>query len=241
MPGELESFRVDEVDVCRRHGENDAVWLCDVFRNEVSGLFFDVRRLVADGNLRHGVKFFSIIALDADPAYLCQAGQINQRQAQHMRRIYLEVDRLPVDALVAPCYARSFGFDFPFDLGEVIPSSSWNMVKLCPFLLTGNAGWSVRHVYFVGGGFVVPFAGDVDELQNQWPPCDYATPPGEEVSADDVLEYGGFSRRLRSNDNLLWLAWQFRKKVGGGHTICGRSRESFPMVLKTKSWSLLTM
>ena len=31
---------------------------------------------------------------------LCQARQIHQRQVQHMRREYLEVDRLPIDALV---------------------------------------------------------------------------------------------------------------------------------------------
>jgi hypothetical protein len=83
-----------------------------------------------------------------------------------MWRVYLEVDWLSVDALVAPCYARSLCFNLPLDLGEIVPPPAWDVVKLCPFLLTGDAGWSVGHVYFVVAGFVVPFAGDVDELQN---------------------------------------------------------------------------
>jgi hypothetical protein len=107
-----------------------------------------------------------------------------------MRRIDLEVDRLSVDALVAPRDARSLCFNLPFDLGEIKPSPAGNVVKFRPFLLAGDAGWCVRHVYFIGGGFVVPFAGNVNELQNQRPSRNYAASPGQEVSADNVFEYG---------------------------------------------------
>jgi hypothetical protein len=81
-----------------------------------------------------------------------------------MRRVYLEVDRLSVDALVASCDTRSLCFNLPLHLCEVIPTPSWHMVKLCPFLLARDAGWRVRHMDFVGGRFVVSFAGNVDEL-----------------------------------------------------------------------------
>jgi hypothetical protein len=52
MPGKLQSFRVDKVDVCGGDGEDDTVRLRDVFGDEVAGLLFDVGRLVTDGYLQ---------------------------------------------------------------------------------------------------------------------------------------------------------------------------------------------
>lgn len=51
MPREFERLAVDNVHICRRHGEDDAVWLGDVFSDEVSGLLFDVGGLVANRDL----------------------------------------------------------------------------------------------------------------------------------------------------------------------------------------------
>ena len=52
MSSELESFRVNKIDVCGRNGKDYAIGFGDVFRNEVARLFFDVGRLVPDGYLR---------------------------------------------------------------------------------------------------------------------------------------------------------------------------------------------
>lgn len=93
-----------------------------------------------------------------------------------MRRVYLEIDWLPVDAFIASCYTRSLGFNLPLHLGEVIPFATVYMMELSPFLLTGDAGRGVRHVYFIVGGLVVPFARYVDELKNQGSSCNYAAP-----------------------------------------------------------------
>jgi len=51
MSGELQGFRVDDVDVGRGDGKDDAVGLRDVLGDEVSSLLLDVRGLVADGDL----------------------------------------------------------------------------------------------------------------------------------------------------------------------------------------------
>lgn len=58
MSGEFEGFGVDKIDVGGGYSENDTVRLCDVFGNEISCLFLDISRLVADGNLRHVSVFF---------------------------------------------------------------------------------------------------------------------------------------------------------------------------------------
>ena len=106
-----------------------------------------------------------------------------------MRRVDLEVDGLPVDALVVSCYPRRFVLDLLSDLAEVVELPSRDVEKLSPFLLPGNTRWSVGHVDFVVFVGIVAFAGQVDELENERPPGDDATASGQEVSADDVLKY----------------------------------------------------
>lgn len=51
MAGEFQGFRVDNVDVCGRDGENNAVGLGNVLGNESSGLLFNVGRLIANRDL----------------------------------------------------------------------------------------------------------------------------------------------------------------------------------------------
>lgn len=51
VTGKLESFRVDDINIGRRHSENDTVGLGDVFGNEVSSLLLDIGGLVANRNL----------------------------------------------------------------------------------------------------------------------------------------------------------------------------------------------
>lgn len=51
MVSEFESFRVDNIDIGRRNSKDNIVWFCDIFRNEVVSLFFDIGGLIVDGDL----------------------------------------------------------------------------------------------------------------------------------------------------------------------------------------------
>jgi hypothetical protein len=94
-----------------------------------------------------------------------------------MRRVNLQVDGLPVDALVVSCYPRCLRFDFTFDLGEVVEPPPGYMMELSPFLLACYTCWCMWDMYFVAGGFVVAVAGEVDELENERSPCYDAASP----------------------------------------------------------------
>lgn len=119
-----------------------------------------------------------------------------------MWRVHLQVDRLPVDALVVSRYSRCFGLDLALDLCKVIEPPPGNVQELSPLLLSCYAGRCVRHVDFVALFGIVAFAGEVDKLQNKRSPCYDAATSGEKVPADNVLEDRRFSRRLRTYDNL---------------------------------------
>lgn len=58
------------------------------------------------------------------------------------------------------------------------------------------------NMYLVTFGPVISLAGNVDELENQWSSCDDAAPSGQEIAANDVLEYGGFAGRLGPDYDL---------------------------------------
>lgn len=112
-----------------------------------------------------------------------------------MWRVDLEVDRLPVDAFVVSCYPRGFVLDFAFNLGEVVEPPPGNVQKLSPFLLASYARggmWNVNLIVIV----FIALAGKVDELKDKRPTCYDAAASGEKVSADNILEHRGFSRRL---------------------------------------------
>jgi hypothetical protein len=126
---------------------------------------------------------------------LCQAGQVNERQAEDVRGVDLQVDGLPVDALVVSCYSRRLVLDLALDVGEVVEPLAGDVEELAPFLLAGYTGWCVGHVDLVVVVFVA-FAREVDELEDERPAGDDAAATGKEVLADNVLEHRGFSRRL---------------------------------------------
>jgi hypothetical protein len=49
-----------------------------------------------------------------------------------MRRIYFEIDRLPIDALVVASYPGRLILNLSFDVLEICESTVGNVVKLCP-------------------------------------------------------------------------------------------------------------
>jgi len=104
-----------------------------------------------------------------------------------MRREDLQVDRLSVDALVAsrnPCRLR---FDLLLHLREVIELAPRKMVKLGPFVLTGNTRSRVGDVNLIGFGLIIAFTGYIDKLENERPPSDNSTASGKEVPPDYIL------------------------------------------------------
>lgn len=82
MAGQLERFRINQIDVCGRDGEDDAVGLCDVLCDEVARLLFNVGRLVANGYLVEGQP--ALARVERGTTHLCQTGQIDQSQTQDM-------------------------------------------------------------------------------------------------------------------------------------------------------------
>jgi len=106
-----------------------------------------------------------------------------------MRRVYLQVDRLSIDALVVSCYPGSLCLDLPFYLGKVIKSPPGYMMELSPFLLSSYTSGSMWDVDFIIGGLVVSLAGKIYELKNERSSSDDAASSRKEISADDVLEY----------------------------------------------------
>lgn len=105
-----------------------------------------------------------------------------------MWRVHLQVDRLPIDALVVSCYPRCLCLNLAPDLREIIKPLPRNMQELSPFLLSCYAGGCVRHVNLVCVVGVFSFAWEIDKLENKRSPCYNATASRKEVPADDVLE-----------------------------------------------------
>ena len=57
-------------------------------------------------------------------------------------------------------------------------------------------------MYFIVIGLVFTVAGQVDELQDQWPPRDDTASSREEIPSNNILEDGGFSGGLRTYNDL---------------------------------------
>lgn len=194
MAGELQGFRVDQIDVCGGDGKNNTVGLCNVLGNEVSCLLLNVGRLVANGDLgplapcRPCKKKVGMTNLG-------QTRQIDQRQTQDVGRVDFQVNGLPVDALVVSCYPRSLVLDLALDVGKVVEALAGNVEELSPLLLAGNARGRVGNVDFIVV-VVVALAGQVDELENERSAGDDAAATGQEILADNVLEHRRLSRRL---------------------------------------------
>lgn len=229
MSGKLQSLRIDEIDVCGRDRENDTVGLRDIFGNEVACLLLNIRRLVANGNLR--LLLAPAVAMGVSTTHLCQSRQINQGQAQDVWRVDLEVDGLSVDALVVSCYPGCLGLDLASNLGEVVESPSRMVEKLAPFLLACNAGGCVWDMNLVIFRLVFALARQVDELQDQRSPRDDAASSRQKVSTYNVFENGRLSGGLRSYNDLCVSVRKFdmrtrmciipllRRQGRGKHTI----------------------
>ena len=125
----------------------------------------------------------------AGALYLGQTRQINECQAQHVRRVDLEINGLSVDSLVVSCYPRGLVLDLASDLGEVVVSPPRDVQELSPLLLPSNTRWGMRDVNFIVLVGIVAFAGEVDELEDERSSSDDAATSGQEVSTDDVLEH----------------------------------------------------
>ncbi len=115
----------------------------------------------------------------------------------------LQVDGLPVDALVVSCYPRCLGLNLAPDLCKIIEPLAGNVQKLSPLLLSCYTGRGVRHVYLITLFGILALAREVNQLENERSPRYDATASREKVPADDVLEDRRFSRGLRAYDNLL--------------------------------------
>jgi hypothetical protein len=133
--------------------------------------------------------------------YLCQTRKVHQCQAEHVRRVDLEINRLPVDALVVTCNSSCFVLNFPFYVLKVGKSSVGDVMELGPFWLRCDAGWRMRDVYLITILHII-FSRNVDQLKDKRPPSHNATSSGKKISADDVFENGRLSGRLRTNDHL---------------------------------------
>jgi hypothetical protein len=130
---------------------------------------------------------------------LGQTRQINQSQVEDMRRVDFEVDGLPVDALVGSRDPRGFILDLSLHVGEVVEPPVWNVMELGPLRAPRYVGGSVG---VVDGLWSILIVGDVDELKNQRPAGDDAASSRQEVSADNVFQDRGFTRRLGANNDL---------------------------------------
>lgn len=116
-----------------------------------------------------------------------------------MRRVDFEVDGLPVDALVGSRDPRGFILDLSLHVGEVVEPPVWNVMELGPLRAPRCVGGSVG---VVDGLWSILIVGDVDELKNQRPAGDDAASSRQEVSADNVFQDRGFTRRLGANNDL---------------------------------------
>ena len=111
-----------------------------------------------------------------------------------MRRKYLEVYRLSVDALVTSGYSCRFSLDLLLYLGKILEFPAREMVEFCPFMLSCHTGSRVRDRDFMSFGFVLTLTRNVNELENQRPPCDNAASSWKEVSTDNIFKYRRLAR-----------------------------------------------
>lgn len=153
-----------------------------------------------------------------------------------MRRVNLQVDGWSIDSLIVSCYSRCFVLNFPLHILKLCKSPIGNVMKLGPFRLRSYTRCCMRFWCI----FLLWW--HIDELQNEGSAGHDPTTTGKEVSADNILEYRGLPRRLGTNDYLEIISVPCLVACGQGcYTICGRSKLSLPIVLKTRSCSLLTI
>lgn len=129
-------------------------------------------------------------------AHLCQTRQIHQRQTQHMWRIYLQINRGPINSLVVTRNPSCLRLNlFPY-LVKVIISSPGLMQELSKLGVLSSSFWRVGIFtrWFIGGY--------IDKLQDQWAAGNDARTTRQEVTTNDVLEDRGFATGLGTNYDL---------------------------------------
>jgi hypothetical protein len=104
-----------------------------------------------------------------------------------VRRVNFEIYWLPVDALVIPRYSCGLVLNFPLNILKFCESSIRYVVELGPFWL---CCYRCPCVWFR----TIVVSGDVDELEDERPSSNDTTAPGQEISANYVLEDGGLPR-----------------------------------------------
>lgn len=134
-----------------------------------------------------------------------------------MWRVYLQIDGLSVDTLVVPGNPRRLILDFAFHILEVRKLAPWDVMEFSPFALCFDAGRRMGHMNFASFRCVI-VAWDVDKLQNEGSPSNYAATPGQEVPTDNILQHRRFAGGLGANDDL--------GKLLAGENICGRLSRS---------------
>lgn len=84
MASELESLRVDNIDIGGRNSKDNTVWFCDILRNEVASLLLDIGGLIADGDLASrddelvgGTEKYNLACGSSAP----WSNQVNQRES----------------------------------------------------------------------------------------------------------------------------------------------------------------
>jgi hypothetical protein len=175
---------------------------------------------------------------------LCKSWQVNQRQVQHIGREDLQADGLAADALVATSDPGRLVLDLALDIAKVGKPPVVNVVELGPFVTGSLKRVSVARMRRVVG--IV--GGNVDQLEDEGSPGDNPAAAGQEVSTNNVFQHRRLASRLGADNNLdderPDQQAEFVVAVGRScrrRTIWGRSRESFPIVLNTKSCNLLTV
>lgn len=109
---------------------------------------------------------------------------------------------LSVDAFVRARDSVGLGLDLPLDFLKVVETAARDVVELSPLILASNRFGSVWDMDSVVFGLVGAVGGNVDELQDERSSCYNAAAAREEVTANDVLEDGGFAGGLRADCDL---------------------------------------
>lgn len=187
MSRQLQGLGVNNINVRRRDSKDNAVWLRDILGDKVSCLLLDIAGLVANRYLCTCQLLISQRASHC--SYLGETREINKSQAQHMWRVYLQVDGLSVDTLVVPGNPRRLVLDFAFHILEVCKLAPWDVMEFSPFALRLDAGGCMGYMYFASFRCVI-VAWDVDKLQNEGSPSNYATASGKKVPSDNILQHG---------------------------------------------------
>jgi len=153
-----------------------------------------------------------VVRQGSGAADLCKSRQVDEGKVQDVRGEDFEVDRLAIDALVAPRDSCGLVLDFPLDIAEVVEPPVGDVVKLGPLVSGGLVGVPVRGTRVI----IRLVAGNIDELQDEGSPRHDAAATGKEISADDIFEHRRLAGRLGPNNNLESAKTSLAPETEGG-------------------------